>query len=155
MLIAAVLMIASLGTTAQSSEPLNQESLKKMIGDLGYDSTENKSTTGAPMHLLTFTRGDLKFTMYISLSGNLSRVWLTCPLADLPDNDKLNAETLVKLLQLSDELGPVHFGLKTRRLYISFPLENTDVTSKKLRQTIDDLTAYVITTRPHWSNIQK
>jgi len=128
---------------------LTHESLKDMLENMGYDLEEIKSTGGTPMYKIKFERDGWTIVTYVSLSRNGSMVWVSAPLKDVPD-DVSSPEPLRKLLTESDNIGPSHFTLKGKRIYMNTPLENRDITPVRLRAAINDTASNIKATRDLW-----
>jgi hypothetical protein len=134
-----------------TSATLTDEGLKETLERMGYELEVTKSTTGTPMYKVKLDQGGWSFVIYVSLSPDKSMVWLAAPLQDLPAGDKVPEAILEKLLQKTDELGPAHFSLKGRRLYLNLPLENGNITPARLRQALDSTATNVKDTAAYWS----
>ena len=138
---------------AGKSTVLTNESLKEMLVNLGFEPQEVKSTAGDPMYLVTLKRDNWTLAVYVSISPSKTKIWMSAPVADLPQADKVSATALEKLLALNDNLGPTHFCLKGRRLYLCVSLDNVDVAPKQLRTEIDGVLATVRSTHESWKNL--
>jgi hypothetical protein len=141
----------SVENSKPSGTTLTDESLKTLLERMGYEFEPIKSTSGLTMYRVKFEQSNWTYTMYVSLSGDKSMVWLATPLIELPAGDKVPEAILEKLLQKTDELGPCHFSLKGRRVYLNLPLENRNITPARLRQALDTMATNVKETAPYWT----
>jgi hypothetical protein len=165
--LAALLALAGLAGTVRadgkSEEPkpevkkevkkgvLTHESLKEMLENLGYNPETIRSTAGNPMYKIRIERDGWTFIEYVSLSGDGTMIWISAPLKDVPE-DLASAEPLRKLLLENDNIGPSHFSMKGKRLYMNLALENREVTPLKLRTSLDDVTSTIKATRNLWDS---
>jgi len=158
-------VLALIGAFARGGEPapkaeapatkpgqLTDDSLKTMLDNLGYDVRASKSADGKPMYYVKLKRDTWEFEISVVLRSDISMLWLTCGVADLPPTDKVPAEVLEKMLAKSDELGPTHFGMKkSRRVYLNCPLQNKDITPASLRKNLEQLADDVKGTEDLWN----
>ena len=157
---AAGLLAAPETTTVRADDPaekgaaLADASLREMLVRLGYAPAEIKSPVGISMYKIVVERDDWRVIIYASLSGSKARLWLASPVADLPETGKVSAAALERLLALNDDLGPTHFGLRGRRVFLNTPMDNVGITEKRLRTEIDNLAANVKRTSEYWKDLR-
>jgi hypothetical protein len=130
---------------------LTNDKLKEMLVNLGYNPQERKSTTGNPMFHVEMTRDGWDYRFYVSLSGDGTQLWLTSYLGDLPDARDIPVERLEKLLAATNDVGPCHFSLKGRKIYLNRAIENQNVTPGQLRGVVDEFNDRIKETKDVWN----
>lgn len=126
---------------------IKKETLKKTLETIGYQAKD----IGNGFFSVTIDRPDDSVDVYVTLSGSLSKVWLTSPLGTLDAAAKGDAAYLLKLLEKNGEVQPAHFFVRKSRLSIGEPLDNRVTTPANLKKEIEAFADTVVKTRETWS----
>ena len=137
---------------ARPRPALTDARLKAMLENMGFEPSLIRSTSGVPMYKVTAPRDGRNWFFYASLSNDKSRLWLSAPLAALPEPAKVRPDILEKLLAKNFDLGPTTFSLRSgRMLYLDRPLENRGVTPGRMRKEIDSFLDTMKDTESLWN----
>jgi hypothetical protein len=127
---------------------LNDDSLAKMLGGMGY--APKKLTKG----FLIVARQD-KWTLNVQvvLSADQSKIGLNANLGDVPNDQAVTAPQWKALLVANVDIDPsaFYFDVKQKRLYLHRSFDNRAVTSAVLKGQIDYFMGNIRSTASLWS----
>lgn len=164
-LVAGVLAGASIATlsvpsaVAQDAVPQNaasqisEDQLGELIATLGLKPTKKQQRYDFAFQAVV-AEEEWELSMSAVLSQDKSDIWLMAWLDELPKSSAEVPKTaLLRLLAQNDELGAGKFFAyipTARRFVLQRTIPNKDLTSAKLRVSLQDLGASVVQTHPVW-----
>ncbi len=123
---------------AQPVGALTADNIKEKLENLGYEPKHNGNTPSDIYYRVTFFQDNYQYAIDIGLSKNGQNVWFLAPLRMLPGSKDVRTDILEKMLVLNDNIGPAHMSMRSNRmLYLNLAVDNRDMTSARLRKTID------------------
>jgi hypothetical protein len=130
-------------------KPLALADIKRMLDELGIDSTEGKNAKG---EVASYSFVETGFTIQVDVSGSKNFVWCTTYLAELKDPATVPAEALLKLLNANSEMGAHFFAMVTfqggtKGLYAYLPLLNRGIDKKLFRSQVQSMVTSLVGSR--------
>jgi hypothetical protein len=129
---------------------LTDESLKEMLENMGYTPEVIRNGNGQVFYKISMKSDGWDFIQYVTLSTDKTNVWFLVSLADVPD-DLTSVEPLKKLLAENNKIGPCHFTLDGKTIWMRLQIANSDVTPARLRTSIDTMNSNVKSTYGLWN----
>lgn len=159
----AVAAILSIGTApaprraeadekAAAPAALTDDSLRKMLTDMGFEFTDNKSAGGTPFFQLTITRNDWSLSPYVNLSPDKSALWIYVFLQKIPAENK-NLSAHLRALLEANSSAQVFFNVYKDSGFIGLnrSVPNRGITPVVFRKTIDQFDEYARQTVDLWA----
>lgn len=117
---------------------LTEESLQKMLENMGYTPKVEKTAQGN-IYTITINRGTWSYIIDLSLSPSKTKVWFSGWLSVIPEGQQVPADKLLDLLEGSWTYGPCHFRYHRafRQLNVGLCLDNRDMTPAAVRAQIE------------------
>ncbi len=157
-------VLASVGTSAispqqasaqdQAAAKVTEDQLGQLISALGLEPEKKMQRYDFAFQAVV-DEEEWELSMSAILSQDQSDVWIMAWLDPLPTSSAEVPKTaLLRLLAQNDELGNGKFFSyipATRRFVLQRTLPNNQLTSAKLRLSLQDLGASVVQTYPIWS----
>lgn len=147
-----LIALQAIGTAQKAptaQEPVykvKKETLKKTLETLGYVPKD----LGNNVFQVEVERNDDTVLVAVSLSSSLSKIWLTCNLGNLTEDEKGDNKFLLALLEKNGEIQPTHFYVRKSRLNLGLPLDNRVSTQSNLQKEIVNFADVVIKTKDLW-----
>lgn len=152
-ILVASLLLISVAVRPASAAPLDDASLKAMITNLGYTTTET-AANGVTTHWISATLADNSYTVqiYFQLSSDKINLWVIASLFAVPKGKTVPNDALLGMLIENDTIAPKSFsiGKANSTIYLNSMLPNNGVTPVQLRQTVDSLTNILGQTESYW-----
>jgi hypothetical protein len=138
-----------------AGKKLTDDELLKMVEDLGYEVIIRPKATDEIKRVgIKVKRGTFECPMYVNLSsGDHDQLMTFVNIGKLGDEELANAPALAKLLELNDGvMGQCQFRInaKTKVLWLARISENRGVTSKVLRDHIEETVAAAYDNQDAW-----
>lgn len=110
------------------------------------------TTNGVTYYDLNIKRGDWNFKVFVELSHNGQIVYISAPLADIPDPSKASPVALANLLQKNSQLGTMFFELagKNHKLDLDLPMPAAGLTPEMLQDAVEQMLATIEKTHELW-----
>ena len=149
-------MTAVIGLIMGSAVPAvaQQDSKRELLAvlqDIGCKVTSSADGKNSQIYYAEYTANRRTNHLRICLSEDNSQVWISIPLAKVePTTAAVNADSLFKLLELNQDVGPSHFKISNNTLYLSGTVNNRDVANHHVREFIESLVSDMERTRKHW-----
>ena len=134
--------------------PLLANQLEPLLTNLGYEPRQDVDSW-----ILTIEREDWTYTLRAALYYNNRFLWVWGYLGEL-DHEKLTTNSLVRLLETNNEIGPSHFFVGngpdgTKLLYLGRAIENRALRPSIVRREVDAVCGAMRKTRELWEPITK
>ncbi len=96
-----------------------------MLENMGY-SPKVEKLEKTSIYTLKIDQGDWTYYIDVSLSNDKDELWLVSSVADVPADEKVPAETLLKLLAENNNIGPsaVYYDKQYKKIKVGLPLLN-------------------------------
>jgi hypothetical protein len=138
---------------ATASATLTNENLATCLTELGFTPKVFRGGPGNVTCEVVLRQGTWSAPVQVSLSPNGGYVWLVMVVKpDLPEYESIPGPTLARILEVNDQIGPMHFAIPkgTAKLTLNYPLPNRGLTSDELRAGLEAFVAKAIATEPFW-----
>jgi len=127
------------------------EKLGEMLRDLAYEPKDISVNNKKDNYEITTETNNWKLYISVSVSGDLTTLWLDVHFAPLTELDEAPTAALMKLLELSHDNDPIHFSLdEKKRIHVVMPRDNYGITPVVLRKEIEKFDATVRQTSQFW-----
>jgi hypothetical protein len=127
--------------------PLTDESLAKMLTDMGYEY-KTEPVKGTVIYKVTTTQDGWTFHLQVALSADKQQLWISTPVVTLAD-ENIPSTALLRLLEENHNIGPtgIYYDKKFKQISLALPLLNRGgITPSVLRTYINDFTGSVKST---------
>ena len=141
--------ICTLSTHAQNCGPMDRPTLKKMIGELGYEVRDLESTPGKEKYEVTISKQGFNVPMAYEISPSTNYIWITVFLGKAPAaGDTTNAS----LLHQNFIIQPCQFYVTDKgNLMMGLAIENRGVSNAILKRLSDMVSDKVVQTSTYWN----
>jgi hypothetical protein len=114
---------------------LTDESLGALLEKLGYEAKAQNSKTGT-YYSIEFEEDGWTFRYTVSLSPNKKFLWISTSVVTLSEGTKLPAETLLRLLEENDRIGPttISYDKQYKQIRVAVALYNRGITAGGLKE---------------------
>lgn len=131
----------------QSGISLTDESLRKMLDDMGFEP--KKLTTG---YLISLKRDSWTYHMQFVLSKDGTRIGINANLGSIPRLDDITAAQWLSLLEANEDVDPSSFYVSksNQKLYLHRTLDNRAISAAYLRQQVDYFCSNIRETQKAW-----
>jgi hypothetical protein len=105
--------------------PLTDESLGAMLENMGFEAKPEKLEKTTVYHL-KIEQHTWVYYINVALSTDKEQQWITTNVADVPADEKVPAEKLLRLLEENNDIGPsaVYYDKKIKRIAMGLALTN-------------------------------
>jgi hypothetical protein len=135
----------------KDNNALTPEKLGAMLHELGYEPKDISLNNKKDIYTITTEKDNWKIYISVSLSNDLTTMWLDVNFHPLEDLKGVQTDAWLKLLELSHENDPIHFTLDAKkRIHVAMPRDNFGITPAVLRKEIEKFDATVRQTEPYW-----
>lgn len=125
---------------------LTIESLPTFAQNLGYEVKKVNDN----LYSIDASRDNFTLIVNVWCDKAQNKVWLFAYLREIPDLTKAPADSLLKLLEANNRIGPTHFYLAKNFLYAGRAFENGVITPARFRQEVDQFFCDVQKTEDLW-----
>ncbi|HAD62112.1 MAG TPA: hypothetical protein DCG12_22975 [Planctomycetaceae bacterium] len=122
--------------------------IRERLNRTGFQS----EVTGSREVELKKSLDPFTFPILISLSPDESSISIVMGLRSMPDTEKLDKQTLLRMMQLSQKHAPIGMGWNHERSRTEFytVLRNVNLTGERLRETINRMAVIAVENQPLW-----
>ena len=108
-----------------AAAPLTDEGVQSLLNNMGYDPKVDKQEK-TTVYTITIDQGGWTYYIDVALSADKDQLWITSTVADVPADGKIPAETLLRLLEENDNIGPaaVYYDKTNKTIKVALPLLN-------------------------------
>jgi hypothetical protein len=131
----------------QQGGRLTIEQLGDALSSYGKNTVNNN---GQVYYSVNVSRGQWKGTVIVSLSPNKNFIWMTIDPAAMPDPGQTSAAAILNLLKKNDDIGPMFFSVNGRRLRLSSPVPNYDLTAATVKAYLQAVVDTTVNTMSLW-----
>jgi hypothetical protein len=135
------------------SATLTNENLAACLTEMGLAPKPRRDGGNNVICEVMIRQGTWSAPVQVSLSPNGGCVWLVMVVKpNLPEYESIPGPTLARLLEVNDQIGPMHFAIPkgTAKLTLNFALPNRGLTPDELRAGLEAFVAKAIATEPFW-----
>jgi hypothetical protein len=124
----------------------------QQIGDALTSYGKNTvSSNGQTYYTVNCGHGQWNSSVVISLSPNGNVIWMTIDPAPI-DSAHTSTAALAGILKKNNDIGPMFFSINGRRLRLSYPIPNHDLTADKVKAYVEAIVNTAVDTMPLWQN---
>ena len=135
----------------EPADALNHETLKQALKELRYEVEVLQSTLKTPIYKVKVEREGFRFVFFVSLSKDLSIMWASTSLRELPAKGKTRTDILEQMLLSNYKYNPAFFAVSEDRwVYLLMPTTNRGLTTEKIGKILDWYMAVIRYTQPLW-----
>jgi hypothetical protein len=146
-------IVTAPATVAVAASPtLTNENLVTCLTEMGLTPKVRRDGNNVICDVV-LRQGTWSAPVHVSLSPNGGYVWLVMVVKpDLPEYESIPGPTLARLLEVNDQIGPMHFAIPkgTAKLTLNYALPNRGLTPDELRAGLEAFVAKAIATEPFW-----
>jgi hypothetical protein len=136
--------------TAPRNGALTVEQLGDDLEVYGKNTINNN---GNVVYSIDVQKGKWNINLLISLSPNGRVIWITNDMMTLPaDPNSVATPALVNLLKKNNDIGPMFFSIAGRKLRLSYPVANHDLTPDLLKAYVDAVLTTVVESASLWDS---
>ena len=132
---------------AQQGGRLTIEQLGDALSSYGKNTVNNN---GQVYYSVNVSHGQWKGTVIVSLSPNKNFIWMTIDPAAMPDPGQTSAAAILNLLKKNNDIGPMFFSISGRRLRLSSPVPNYDLTAATVKAYLQAVVDTAVDTMSLW-----
>lgn len=134
----------------QQGGRLTVEQLGDALSSFGKNTVSNN---GQVYYSVNCGHGQWKSSVVISLSPNGNFIWMTIDPAAMPDPAKTSLPALLNLLKKNTDIGPMFFSINGRRLRLSYPVPNYDLTTGRVKAYVQTIVDTAVATMSLWDPV--
>jgi hypothetical protein len=136
-----------------ASATLTNENLVTCLTEMGLTPKPRRDGGNNVICEVVLRQGTWSAPVQVSVSPNGGYVWLVMVVKpDLPEYESIPGPTLARLLEVNDQIGPMHFAIPkgTAKLTLNYAIPNRSLTPDELRAGLEAFVAKAIATEPLW-----
>ena len=126
---------------------LTIEQLGDALSSYGKNTVNNN---GQVFYVVNVSRGQWKGSVNVSISHNGNFIWMTIDAVAMPDPGQTSAAAILNLLKKNNDIGPMFFSINGRRLRLSSPVPNYDLTAAAVKDYLQAVVDTVVNTMSLW-----